>query len=402
MYDPFARTTETIFGLIIQTSGGMHLIHKNVVSRGRTYYTKFIEMRMGERWMGLFKSIFGASKEMIRHERSFDIQKVNDLIVSVDVADVEVIIHELPKVDITFVSYEGGPGLEIMDADNALTIISKKEHKGPTFTFGELPKCYLKIYVPTDVANHWDISATSGIIHVSHNVAKTFRANATSGKVTLSKITAEKINVHTTSGKMLLKELKTNKLRFHANSGIVEIHASYGDISGQVGSGSILISEAKGEDLEVKSGSGKIVLKEVYMKSATVKANSGKIEAEKFWTETTIADVGSGKINMNDFRGAIKGNANSGNITISVSDNSTLDLKTGSGNIHVEFQEFELNSIFDIKTGSGNFSTNIPMQVEKREKHHLLGKTGDGKNVIRLRTGSGKAEMFTINKRRRE
>ncbi|WP_026908679.1 DUF4097 family beta strand repeat-containing protein [Paucisalibacillus globulus] len=352
--------------------------------------------------MGLVKRLFGTSRETVKHERSFDIQKVNDLIISVDVTDVEVIIHELPKVDIMFESYEGGPGLEIMDADNALTIISKKEHKGPTFVFGELPKCYLKIYVPTDIANHWDVSATSGIIHASHIVSKTFRANATSGKVTLSKITAEKINVHTTSGKMLLKELRADKLRFHANSGIVEIHSSYGDISGQVGSGSILISEAKGEDLEVKSGSGKIILKEVYMENAAVKANSGKIEAEKLWAETTIADVGSGKINMNNFRGSIKGNANSGNINISVSDNSTLDLKTGSGNIHVEFREFELNAMFDIKTGSGDIITNIPMYVEKRENHQLHGKTGDGENVIRLRTGSGKAEMFTTNKRKRE
>ncbi|WP_042142246.1 DUF4097 family beta strand repeat-containing protein [Paucisalibacillus sp. EB02] len=345
--------------------------------------------------MGLMKSLFGVSRNTVKHEKSFDIQKVNDLIISVDIADVEVIVHDLPKVDIKFVSYEGGPGLEITETDNDLTIISKKERKGPTFIFGDIPKCYLKIFVPVDLANNWDVTTTSGVINASNLVATSFRMNATSGKINMSNLTSEKMNVTTTSGKIILKELKMGKLKFYANSGVLDIHSAYGDISGQVGSGSVLLSGVKGEELEVKAGSGKVVLKEVYMKSATVRANSGKVEAENFWAKTTIANVGSGKINIRDFRGSIKGNANSGNINISVSENSGVDLKAGSGNIHVEFQEFELNTIFDIKTGSGGIITNLPMRVEEREKHYLLGKAGDGDNLIRLRTGSGRVVLHT-------
>jgi len=345
--------------------------------------------------MGLLKNLFGVSRKPVKHEKSFDIQKVNDLIISVDTADVEVIVHDLPKVEIEFVSYEGGPGLEITETENSLTIISKKEHKGLTFMFWDIPTCYLKIYVPNDVAKFWDITTTSGLIDASNLVATSFRMNATSGKITMSKLTAEKINVTTTSGKLLLKELKADKLKFYANSGIANIYSANADITGQVGSGSVMLSAIKGEELEVKAGSGKIVLKEVYMKNATMKANSGKIDAENFWAETTIANVGSGKINIRDLRGSIKGNANSGSINISVSDNSGVDLKTGSGNIHVEFQEFELNSVFDIKTGSGDIVTNLPMRVEERKKHHLIGKAGNGDHLIRLRTGSGRVVLYT-------
>jgi DUF4097 and DUF4098 domain-containing protein YvlB len=353
-------------------------------------------MVMGEAWMGILKRLFRIPRETVKLEESFAIQNLNVLTISVDIANVDIMVHQLPKVDVEFESYEGGPGLEVTQTENALTIISKKERKGPRFLFGDLPKCYLKIYVPMDVANNWDIAASSGIIHASNLVADAFRISATSGKINLSTLTAEKVIANTTSGKILLKDMKMEKLKFLANSGKVEIDSAYGDISGQVGSGSVFISGVKGEELDVGAGSGKVVLREVYMKHATIHANSGKIEAENFRVESTIAKVGSGKIDIRDFRGAIKGNANSGNINLSISENSELDLKTGSGNILVEFQEFELNTKFDIKTGSGSITTNLPMSLEQSEKRHFLGKAGNGENLIHLRTDSGNAVLYTV------
>ena len=51
--------------------------------------------------------------------------------------------------------------------------------------------------------------------------------------------------------------------------------------------------------------------------------------------------------------------------------------------------------MFDIKTGSGDIVTNLPMNVEQIGKHHLRAKSGNGENLIRLRTGSGKVVLHT-------
>jgi DUF4097 and DUF4098 domain-containing protein YvlB len=344
---------------------------------------------------GLLNRLFGTSRRKTFQEESLNVQKVKELIISVDIAEVTIKTHSLPRVDITFESYEGGPMLEVDQTDETLKIMANKEEKGVTFVWGNLPKCQLNVSLPVDIADTWDIAATSGKITADSIVTGRLWAKATSGVVKLSNITAGHLTANTTSGRLYLNEIKTEKLSFLANSGKAEVFSSYGDIRGQVGSGVMLISGVKGEELDVKAGSGKITLKEVYMKEALVRANSGDIAAENFWVETTNTSVGSGKINIRDFRGSVKGNANSGNINISVSENSNLDLKTGSGNIHVEFQDFELNTSYDIKTGSGDMITNLPMSLEKRGKHHLLGKTGNGDNLIRLRTGSGRAVLYT-------
>ncbi|MBC5636856.1 DUF4097 family beta strand repeat protein [Ornithinibacillus sp. BX22] len=343
----------------------------------------------------IISRIFGGTKQKVVQEESIAIHKLSDLIISVDSAEVEVIPHESPSVDIKLESFEGGPVLETTKTDDTLLITAKRERQGIVFLWGNVTKCKLQLHIPVDIADNVDITATSGKITLTHLIANTVRIMATSGTVNLAKVTASKLTLNTTSGKIRAKELKTEKLSFVANSGIAEIHSSYGNIHGSVGSGSIRLTEAKGEELELKAGSGKLILREVYMKQATVRSNSGMIEAKSFYGETTNAHVGSGKISFRDFSGALKANAYSGNINLSVSENAGLDLKTGRGNIRVGFQEYELNSVFDIKTGSGSIVTNLPMKIEQREKHHIVGKSGYADNLIRVRTGSGNAELYT-------
>ncbi|MFS0674742.1 DUF4097 family beta strand repeat-containing protein [Ornithinibacillus sp. 179-J 7C1 HS] len=344
--------------------------------------------------MNVFNKLFGSTINNVIQEESFDVAKVKHFFVSVDVAEVEIMTHESPRVDIKLQTYEGGPVLETEKTDDTLTITAKRERQ-IIFNLGEVTKCLLQIHVPVNIADNLDISATSGKIKLTNLLADTVRVDATSGIINIAKIMASKMALNTTSGKIKANELKLEKLRFLANSGNVEMDSVYGDISGSVGSGAIFISGAKGEELELKAGSGKIIVKDVYMKNANLSSTSGKIDAENFWGETTNARVGSGNIHFREYSGSIKGNTNSGNINISVSENSALDLKTGSGSINVEFQEFELNSMFDIKTGSGGIVTKLPMSMERIEKNRLRGKSGNGENLIRLRTGSGKVVLYT-------
>ncbi|HAM81838.1 MAG TPA: hypothetical protein DCO80_13665 [Ornithinibacillus sp.] len=342
---------------------------------------------------GLLNKLIGTQVNTIRQEESIEVDRLKSITVSSDIATVKVLTHELPRVDIQFESYEGGPVLKTEKSEEALMIIAEKERKGSTFFFGTLPKSILQLYVPRDIADNWDIRVTSGKISMKQLIAETFRISATSGVIQATDITAGKMFTDTTSGKIIIDKLRAENLQFLANSGKVEINSSYGDITGKVGSGSVRMAEVKGEELDIRAGSGRVILNEIYMKNATIRANSGTITAEHFWSETTEANVGSGRIELRDIRGAVKGDANSGNINLEMSDNSALDLRTGSGNIHLDYQDFELDTLFDIRTGSGGIQTNIAMNTEQKDRNHLYGKVGNGKNVVRLRTGSGNVSI---------
>ncbi|WP_010098284.1 DUF4097 family beta strand repeat-containing protein [Ornithinibacillus scapharcae] len=346
--------------------------------------------------MGILKGLLNSSRKTIGQERSFEIRKLHDFNLSADIADVGIIVHDQPRIYISFETYENGPVLETIEKEDSFTISAKRESNGPTIVIGNIPKCRLDIYVPSDIATNWDIRVTSGRITAENLLAKTIRVSATSGSIKLSNVITERAELNTKSGKISVNKLNVDMLKFRALSGKVMIRSSYGDINGEVGSGEIAVSEIKGDDLTLSTGSGRINIKEVYYKNVTLEAGSGKISAESFWGEKTNARVGSGVIDFRDFQGSMKGNSYSGNIKISISENSSLDLKTGSGNINVEFQDFDIHSMFDVKTGSGGIVTNLPMQMETQKKHHMVGKVGHGDNLIRLRTGSGKVVMYTM------
>jgi DUF4097 and DUF4098 domain-containing protein YvlB len=343
---------------------------------------------------GLLNRLIGSPKNIIKQEESIEVNKVKNIYITSDIVTVKVYTHEFPRVDLQFESYEDGPVLQTEKTEEALMITAKREKKGPTFFFGSLPKCKLQLYVPKDIAESWDIRVTSGEISLEHLIAEELRISTTSGIITMTDITAGKIVTDTTSGKIMMDKLRADKITSLASSGKIEINSSYGDFSGKVGSGSVRVVEVKGEELDVRTGSGKVILNEVYMKNATIRANSGTITAEHLWSETTESSVGSGKIELRDIRGNVKGDANSGNINLMMADNSELDLRTGSGNIHLDYQQIELDTRFDIRTGSGNIQSNIAMNMNERGRNHLNGKVGNGKNEVRIRTGSGNISII--------
>ena len=255
---------------------------------------------------GLLNKLIGPKKTTLQ-EASFDVHKLIELIISTGIVKVKILTHEHPRVDIVLESYENGPVLKTEKREESLTIIAEKERQSPTFVFGSFPRCHLHIHVPKDIADHWDVTTSSGKIAASQLVAKSFSANANSGTIKLANITADKVKTKATSGEIVLKEIETGKLEFLVNSGEVEVQSSFGDIAGRVGSGDVQISGAKGDELELRAGSGSIILNKVYMKSATLQANSGEIEARHFWTEEANLNVRSGDIDLQEIRGIVKG-----------------------------------------------------------------------------------------------
>ncbi|MEN2768838.1 DUF4097 family beta strand repeat-containing protein [Ornithinibacillus xuwenensis] len=350
---------------------------------------------MENKGFGLLNLLRKTPRETIIQEATIACTRVKNLIMSTSSAEVEVVVHEHPRVDVVLHTYEGGPELKTKHTEDTLTITAKKEEKVTFMLFGNMPKCHLQLKVPKDIAENWDIATASGKISAKQLIANRLNVHATSGAIKLSEISAEKIKSVSVSGKLTIREVKVEQLDFTVTSGSVDVHSVYGDINGEVVSGKVVMKGIKGQQLDVRAGSGRIHLQDVQMQDVDLHASSGKIEAEHLYAETIKAIVSSGKISFQDTRGDIKGHAMSGNIDLTIKENATLDLKAGSGNINLEFQEYELNSMFDIKTGSGSIVANIPMSIEHKEKRSLQGKAGEGEQTIRLRTGSGNVIMYS-------
>lgn len=344
---------------------------------------------------GILARFINRSRETIVQEKSIEVEKLKHLIVSATSVELEIVVHEHPRVDILFKTYEGGPELKTEQTEDSLIIKAKKEGKMTIVMFGNMPKCHLVINVPKEIAEHWDVSTTSGKITTAQILAQTIRLRAVSGSIALSESSAGRLTIHATSGKLKIRDVKVEQLNFDVTSGNVDIASVYGDIEGEVLSGKINIANVKGQNLELKTGSGKIYLQDSYMENVEVSSSSGRIDLQRLHADAVRTIVSSGNIKLTDVHGALKGRASSGNITLNLEDNTTVDLSTGSGNIYVEFKEYELNTAFDIQTSSGNIVTNIPMQIEDRQKGSLRGKAGEGDHLIRLRTTSGKVVMDT-------
>ncbi len=92
---------------------------------------------------GLLNKLISPKNTTIQKE-SFDVHKLNELTISTDIAKVDILTHEHPRVDIQLESYEEGPYLKTNKTEESLTIIAEKEWKGPTFVFGSFPKCIFR------------------------------------------------------------------------------------------------------------------------------------------------------------------------------------------------------------------------------------------------------------------
>ncbi|MCO7125825.1 DUF4097 domain-containing protein [Sporolactobacillus shoreicorticis] len=184
-----------------------------------------------------------------------------------------------------------------------------------------------------------------------------------------------RIAVITRSGDLTAQNLQADQLSLTTRSGTIT--AEHNQSSGR---------------FDIETSSGDVDLRDNQARDeASIKANSGDLNVSETETKSLILETGSGTIDVQQFRGSLTANANSGDITIRNDKISgSIDAQTGSGNVALHFTEEPESVSVNYYGGSGEGTVDLKgfLYKEKTEKR-IIGQKGDGEYKIKVRTNSG-------------
>ena len=165
-----------------------------------------------------------------------------------------------------------------------------------------------------------------------------------------------------------------------------EITAPRGtDLRADTGSGDIRISE-NGGPVQAKTGSGSIDASGL-SDHVNLDSGSGNIKASMLSSLDVKAQTGSGSIELKNVQGSLWAHTGSGDVGVSGRPSSAWKLETGSGSVTVDVGGAPFS--LDAETGSGDVQTNVALNAQSSDKHHVIGNVAGGGPKVRINTGSG-------------
>ncbi|SDR02912.1 Putative adhesin [Virgibacillus salinus] len=328
------------------------------------------------------------NKEVITQKDTIDnVAKLKELNISTSEASVNVSTHEDKKVDLFLETYEGGPELKIDYSGDSLSVSAKGSEAYKSLN---TPPCMLHVVVPSEISGNWSIISCSGDISAANLTSDLFDIRSSSGEVNIANLEAQKLHLKTSSGKITVSEVKVSDVYFETSSGEAALYGIKGDLTGSTSSGDVTVMNFQGEKFHVVTSSGKIQQSNGIVNDISLKTSSGSIQADSLKGEKVMLHANSGDIKCTRFTGDAKGYTISGDVLMSLLDESSLDLESSSGDITLLAGKVNLNAIVQVSTGSGDIFNKLPlMSVKKHSGNHLKGVVGEGKNPISLKAGSG-------------
>lgn len=154
-------------------------------------------------------------------------------------------------------------------------------------------------------------------------------------------------------------------------SGAVDVQDAEGNLDVDTGSGSVDVVRVRAPNLRVDTGSGRVRCEDVTSDEINIDTGSGGVEIDRASARTVRVDVGSGSVDVALSREA-----------------KDVYIDTGSGGVTLRVPE-SIGAEVDLETGSGGIESELPITVNRKERHSLRGRIGDGAAHIKVSTGSG-------------
>jgi lia operon protein LiaG len=154
-------------------------------------------------------------------------------------------------------------------------------------------------------------------------------------------------------------------------SGSVEVTDVQGDVSLDTGSGSMRVSGVSGATVVLDTGSGSVVASDVTATNLVIDTGSGGIDLARASAETITLDTGSGTITAE-----------------LLADPRNVVIDSGSGSVRLTVPP-DFGAEVEIDTGSGGIDVDLPLQLRRWERNHVVGSIGDGQGRLVIDTGSG-------------
>ncbi|MBM7619733.1 lia operon protein LiaG [Bacillus tianshenii] len=194
-----------------------------------------------------------------------------------------------------------------------------------------------------------------------------------------------------------LPEKEYESIRLNASSGDFDIKGIRAmEMITEVSSGDIRAEDVTVASVfELDASSGDMRLNNVKAEKFAVSASSGDIRLDGVEGEVSV-DTSSGDITVYDAAGNLTLEASSGDITI---DNNkvqgNIQAEATSGDVKVSFRDAPTSLSLDFRASSGDGSVNLEeMLFDEKTEDEILGKIGDGKYLLKVRTTSGD---FSLN-----
>ncbi|MBP1948597.1 DUF4097 family beta strand repeat-containing protein [Virgibacillus litoralis] len=327
-------------------------------------------------------------KEVITQKDTIDnVAKLKELNISTSEASVNISTHKDKRVDLLLETYEGGPELIIDHFEDSLNISAKGSKTYKSFN---TPPCMLHIVVPSEISGNWSIISCSGDVSAGNLISDSFDIRTSSGELNLANLEAQKLHLKTSSGKITASDIDVSETYFETSSGEAAFYGIKGDFNGSTSSGDVTVMNFQGENFHVVTSSGKIQHSNGIVEDMSLNTSSGNIQADSLKGEKVVLHANSGDIKCTRFTGDAKGYTISGDILLSLLDESSLDIESFSGDITLLAGKVNLNATVQVSTGSGDIFNKLSlMSVKKHLDNQLEGVVGEGANPISLKAGSG-------------
>ena len=278
--------------------------------------------------------------------------------ITMDLYSTDVVIKPSSSDEI-LISYRGPESLKdkldvTVSVDNGeLTI--KQNRTQQFFFLWNLTSKIIELSLPQSYTNRIDFENASGNLSISGDYQLTsFSSRMTSGDVNLENIACPDFSVDSTSGNVTLGTIAATNISITMTSGNLRAASITGDGNIKTLSGDIRIESLTGND-------------------------------QLFMT--------SGNINVSSFSGSGSVSCSSGNIDITIAESSgDFSAKTNSGNVDITLEE-AASYMIEANCTSGNVSANFPMSFSDN-KNHAAGQVGNAEqSQLDVRTTSGNIHL---------
>ena len=195
-----------------------------------------------------------------------------------------------------------------------------------------------------------------------------------------------RLRSETGSGSVTVDGVK-GPVKAQSGSGTLRLSNLGDELHGNTGSGDVRVESVKG-DVHLVTGSGSIEALGV-AGNFTATTGSGRVRVEEVARGRVEVETGSGGIEVRGVRGPLRARTGSGGITAEGEATGEWTLHAGSGPIDVRVPP---GSSFDLyaQTSSGHVTVDQPLTVQGTiRRGELRGKVGGGGVAMDLRTGSG-------------
>lgn len=189
-----------------------------------------------------------------------------------------------------------------------------------------------------------------------------------------------------------LPEKEYESISLYASSGDFDIKGIRAkEMLTEVSSGDIRAEDVTVASVyELDASSGDMRLTNVKAERFTVSASSGDIRLDGVEGEISV-DTSSGDITVYDAAGDLTLEVSSGDITIDNKEvQGNIHAEATSGDVKVSFREAPASLSLDFRASSGDGNVNLEEMLYKEKREDMiLGKIGDGKYMLKVRTTSG-------------